>query len=227
MKPEKIDYTPEGCTQTPYARARQAYVGLIGSTRARAAGWQRAFFVSMAALIVAIAGLIYQSGKAKVTPYVVEVDKWGEVRVVGKAESSTYTPRANAIKHFLSQFVTGICSVPTDPVVMRKNFLNAYNFVTAKGKNTLDAYARARDPFSQVGKLKVAVDIRQVLKVSDTTYQVEWTEKAFGANGTTMRSQGYSGIFEIKFKQPRTEKLILANPLGIFIDFFNISKRLS
>ena len=227
MKPKRIDFTPPEPPGTIYAKARQVYGDRIGRAHLQAVRWQRAFFLAMLALVLAVAGLIYASARARVTPYVVEVDKWGEVRTVGKAANDHYTPRANAIKHFLAQFVTRICSVPTDPVVMRKNFLTAYNFVTLKGKNTLDAFARELDPFAKIGKTKVAVDIRQVLKISDRSYQVDWHQTAYGANGTRLGSQDYSGIFEIRIKPPRTEKMILANPLGIFIDFFNISQRLS
>ena len=227
MKPKKIDFTPTEQPDSIYEKARQVYGDRIGRAHLQAVRWQRAFFLAMLALVLAVAGLIYQLTRAHVTPYVVEVDKWGEVRTVGRAANDQYTPRANAIKHFLAQFVTRICSVPTDPVVMRKNFLTAYNFVTLKGKNTLDAFARELDPFDKVGKRKVAVDVHQVLKISDRSYQVDWNQKEYGANGTKVRSQDYSGIFEIKIKPPHSEKMILANPLGIFIDFFNISQRLS
>ena len=48
--------------------------------------------------------------------------------------------------------------MPADPVVVRQNWLRAYDFTTDKGALFLNDYARANDPFTQVGKVKISVD---------------------------------------------------------------------
>ena len=43
-------------------------------------------------------------------------------------------------------------SLSIDPVVVRQNWLKAYNFVTDKAAVTLNEYARGNDPFAKVGR---------------------------------------------------------------------------
>ena len=227
MEKEKIDFEPEGVAETPYLRAKQDYDDLIGSSRIQAKNWRLAFFASFLIVIVLSAGLIYQSSKATVTPYIIEVDKTGSVNFVGKPVAANYKPKQAAIKHFLSQFIVNIRSVPTDPIVMRKNFLNAYNFVTTKGKNTLDNYAMVQDPFSKIGDMAIAVEISSVSEISENSFQVEWLEQVFSQSGLLKDRSRYTSIINFIVKKPKNEKMLLSNPLGIFIDFFSVSKELS
>jgi type IV secretory pathway TrbF-like protein len=63
--------------------------------------------------------------------------------------------------------------------------------------------------------------------ISDNSYQVQWSEQAFDRNGVLVESVRYTGIFNITIQEPTTEKMILSNPLGLFIDFFSLSQELS
>jgi type IV secretory pathway TrbF-like protein len=227
MDCQKLDFKPQGEPESPYYRAKQEFDDLIGNARVRAKNWRMAFFACAGLAALLGLGVIIVSTQARVTPYIVEVDTTGSVKLVGKAVATNYRPTTAAIKHFLGRFVTNIRSVPTDPIVMRKSFLEAYNFVTAKGRNTLNAYAVEQDPFSKLGDTAVSVEISSVSAISDNSYQVQWSEQAFGRNGVLVESVRYTGIFNITIQEPTTEKMILSNPLGLFIDFFSLSQELS
>ncbi len=207
--------------ETPYQRAKQAFDDLIGNARVQAANWRLAFFGCLILLLIAVTGLIVVSLKVRVIPYVVEVNQQGAVNLVGRAEQ-TYQPSLAAIKYFVSQFVTWIRSIPVDPVVLRQNFLNSYNFVTPKGKNTLSAYAQEQDPFKKLGQKAVSVDLSSIVKLSENSYQVMWIEQEYSSSGAPVQKKGYTGVFNLEFRTPKDEKAVFANPLGIYIDFFNI-----
>ena len=220
---KKLDFKPEGNLETPYQRARQEFDDFIGSARVQAANWRLFSMCLLGLLLVAILGIIYFATRSTVVPYIVEVNEHGAVNLVGKAEK-LYRPGDAATEFFLGQFVSQIRSIPTDAIIMRNNYLGAYNFLTPKGANTLNAYAKEWDPFKQLGKKAVAVEVSSAVKMSDNSFQLNWTEQEFSSNGTPTPRQSYTGIFNVVFKTPKDEKLLRVNPLGIFIEFFNISK---
>jgi type IV secretion system protein VirB5 len=226
-KTEKLNYTPDSVAETPYQRAKQEFDDLIGNARLQAYHWRLAFFCTILVLLVNVVGMIFLSSQSKIIPYIVEVDSAGSVRLIGKASKVTYEPNIQSIKYFLSLFVRNIRTIPADQVLLKKNFLNAYHFVTAKGQNLLNEYARAYDPFTKQKEYVIAIEISNVVKMSNKSYQVQWIEQIFSKNGHKINQHRYTGIFSIRFSTPGNEKMLQQNPLGLFIDFFNISKNLN
>ncbi|MGD0234765.1 MAG: conjugal transfer protein TrbF [Syntrophorhabdales bacterium] len=218
-----MKFQPATGPETPYQRARQAFDDLIGNARMQAANWRMACFGCLALLFIAIVGLIWVSLKVRVVPYIIEVNQEGAVNVVARAEQ-TYQPSLAAVKYFVSQFVTWVRSIPVDPVVLRQNFLNSYNFVTPKGRNTLNAYAQEQDPFKKLGQKAVSVELSSVVKLSETSYQAMWTEQEYSSSGAPVTKKAYTGVFNLEFRTPKDERTLFANPLGVYVDFFNISQ---
>jgi type IV secretory pathway TrbF-like protein len=149
--------TPEPVT--PYQRAAQAWDDRIGSARVQARNWRLAFFGTLALSGGLAGGLVWQSARGHIVPWVVQVDHLGEAQAVAPAEVG-YRPTDPQIAFHLARFVEEVRSIPADPVVVRQNWLRAYDFTTDKGALFLNDYARANDPFTQVGKVQVAVDCR-------------------------------------------------------------------
>jgi len=227
IQTEKINFTSDSNAETPYQHAKQEFDNLIGNARLQAYHWRLAFFCTVLVLCVTVIGMIFLSSQSKIIPYIVEVDSTGAVRLVGKAHKINYEPNIQTIKYFLSLFVKNIRSIPADQVLLKKNFLNAYNFVTTKGRNLLNEYARGYDPFTKQKEYVISIEISNVVKMSDKSYQVQWTEQVFSKNGRMINQNRYTGIFTINFSTPTDEDILQKNPLGLFIDFFNISKNLN
>jgi type IV secretion system protein VirB5 len=76
--------------------------------------------------------LVWQSLQSRVVPYVVEVDHLGEARAVTPAEAA-YQPTDPQIAWFLSRFIKDVRSRSLDPVLMRGDWLQAYDFVSPRG----------------------------------------------------------------------------------------------
>src|SRR3546814_2091177 len=76
-------------------------------------------------------GLVWRSAQSIVTPYVIEVDQSGQVRTVGEA-ATPYRPADAQIAHHLARFVTLVRSLSIDPIVVRQNWLDAYDYTTDK-----------------------------------------------------------------------------------------------
>ena len=81
----------------------------------------------------------------------VEVDRTGEARSVEPA-TADYQPTDPQIAFHLARFVEQVRSLPADAIVVRQNWLRAYEFTTDRGATALNDYARSADPFSHVGR---------------------------------------------------------------------------
>src|SRR3546814_7889639 len=71
---------------TPYQRAAQVWDDRIGSARSAAKNWRLAFFGCLALSGGLSAGLVWQSARGHITPWVVEVDKLGAAQAVAPAD---------------------------------------------------------------------------------------------------------------------------------------------
>jgi len=214
--------TPE--PETPYHRAGQVWDDRIGSARVQARNWRLAFFGMLTLSGGLAGGLVWQSARSSVTPWVVEVDKLGAARTVAPAETG-FRPSDPQIAWHLAHFIGQVRSLPADPVVLRQNWLEAYNFVTDKGALALNDYARAADPFGRIGRSQVSVDIVSVIRASDDSFRITWVERRYvdDALATTER---WSAIVTVVLQTPTDAERLKKNPLGIYVHAINWSKEL-
>ena len=210
---------------TPYQRAAQVWDDRIGSARVAARNWRLAFFGCLALSGGLSAGLVWQSARSHITPWVVEVDKLGEARTVAPADAD-YRPTDPQIAFHLARFIEQVRSVPTDPIVLRENWLRAYDFTTDKGGLALNDYARNNDPFALVGKMQVAVDVSSVIRASNDSFRIAWTERRY-ADGALAETSRWSAILTVTVQTPRTPDGLRKNPLGVFVNALNWSKELA
>lgn len=215
--------TPEPVT--PYQRASQVWDDRIGSARVQAKSWRLAFFGCLALSGGLAGGLVWQSARGTIVPWVVQIDKLGEAQAVAPAQAG-YQPSDPQIAFHLARFIENVRTIPADPVVLRQDWLRAYDFTTDKGAIVLNDYARGNDPFAQAGKVQVAVDVSSVIRASPDSFRVAWTERRYqdGALADTAR---WSAILTIAIQTPRTPDGLRKNPLGVFVDALNWSKELS
>jgi len=210
---------------TPYQRAAQVWDERIGSARVQARSWRLAFF---GALLISggLAGaLVWHSARGTITPWVVEVDKLGEARAVAPADAD-YRPTDPQTAFHLARFIEHVRAVPADPVVLKKDWLSAYDFTTAAGAQMLNDHARSNDPFAEVGKTQVAVDVSSVIRASKDSFRIAWTERRY-QDGSLIETSRWSAILTVTHVPPRTPDALRRNPLGVFVSAISWSKELS
>lgn len=215
--------TPEAVT--PYQRAAQLWDDRIGSARVQAKNWRLAFFGCLALSGGLAGGLVWQSARGHITPWVVEVDKLGEARAVAPAETG-FQPSDPQIAWHLARFIENVRTIPADPIVLRQDWLRAYDFATEKGAQALNDYARNNDPFAEVSKIQVAVDVSSVIRASPSSFRVAWIERRY-QDGSLIETSRWSAILSVVHRTPRSADDLRKNPLGIFVDALNWSKELS
>jgi type IV secretion system protein VirB5 len=148
--------TPE--PETPYQRAAQAWDERIGSARVQARNW-RFMALGELFLIAGLAGaLVWQSARGTIVPWVVQVDRLGEAQAVAPAIAN-FRPTDPQIAWHLARFIEQVRGIAADPIIVRQNWLRAYDFATDRGALALNDFARASDPFGRVGRQQVAVEV--------------------------------------------------------------------
>ena len=210
--------------ETPYQRAGQVWDDRIGSARVQAKNWRLAFFGALAISGGLATGLVWQSARGTVTPWVVQVDRFGQAQAVAPA-TANYRPTDPEIAWHLARFIEDVRSVPSDPVVLRRNWLEAYNYVTDKGALALNDYARTDDPFVKVGKTQVSVDVSSVIRASDNSFRVEWVERRY-VDSVLASTERWSAILTIAIQPPTDAERLKKNPLGVYVHALNWSKEL-
>ena len=219
---QRYGQTPEPVT--PYQQAAQLWDERIGSSRVQARNWRLMSFGSLMLSACLGAGVVWQSLESRVTPYVVEVDKLGEVRAVSPAIES-YQPNDAQIAWHLARFIGNVRSVSIDPVLVRQNWLEAYDFATDRAALFLNDYARTNDPFTGVGTRSVSVQVTSVVRASDSSFQVKWTEDSY-ERGSPAGTTRWTAILTLIIQQPRTTDVLRKNPLGLYVNGIAWSREL-
>jgi len=209
---------------TPYQKASQVWDTRMGAARVQARNWRLMAFGCLTLSLGLSGGVVWQAGKSTIVPYVVELETGGTVRTIGPAIEN-YKPSDAQIAFHLAGFIEKVRSLSIDPVIVRQNWLKAYDFATARAANTLNDFARENDPFSKVGERTVAVEVSSVVRASDTSFQIRWLERTY-LNGSLSRTDRWTGVFSIIIEPPRDVEILRKNPLGIYVHGLNWSRDL-
>ncbi|GBQ47941.1 conjugal transfer protein TrbF [Komagataeibacter europaeus] len=209
---------------TPYQKAAQAWDERIGSARLQARNWRLMAFGSLVLSAGLGVGLVWQSARGTIMPWVVQVDHLGQAQVVAPATAG-YMPADPQIAWYLAQFVHDVRALSSDPVVVRQNWLRSYDFTTTSGAQALNDYARLNDPFSRIGHEQVEVDIASVIRASPSSFRVAWTEHHY-RDGAFTGTERWTAIVSVVLRTPRDADHLRKNPLGIYVSAINWSKEL-
>ncbi|WP_343312857.1 conjugal transfer protein TrbF [Brucella sp. BE17] len=211
--------------ETPYQKAAQAWDERIGSARVQAKNWR---IMAVGSLILSAgfaSALVWQSARGTVVPWVVQVDNLGQSQAVAPAVAD-YRPTDPQIAFHLGRFIEQTRSIASDAIIVRQNWLRAYEFTTDRGAATLNDYARANDPFTRVGRQQIAVEVSSVIRASNDSFRVAWTERHY-ENGQLSATERWTAILTIVIQTPRDAERLRANPLGIYVNAISWSREMS
>ena len=211
--------------ETPYQRAAQVWDDRIGSARVQARNWRIMAFCSLFMSAGFATALVWQSARGTVVPWVVQVDRLGQAQTVAAA-TADYRPTDPQVAWHLARFIEEVRSIPADPIIVRQNWLRAYEWTTDRGASALNDYARTNDPFVKVGKQQIAVEVSSVIRASADSFRVAWTEKRY-ENGQLAGTERWTAILTIVIQPPRDADRLRANPLGIYVNAINWSREMS
>ena len=211
--------------ETPYQKAAQVWDERIGSARVQAKNWRYMAFGSLILSAGFASALVWQSARGTVVPWVVQVDNLGQAQTVAPAVAD-YRPTDPQLAFHLGRFIEQVRAIPADAIIVRQNWLRAYEWTTDRGAAALNDYARANDPFAKVGRQQIAVEVSSVIRASPNSFRVAWTERHY-ENGQLSSTERWTAILTIVIQPPRNTERLRANPLGIYVNAISWSREMS
>lgn len=216
-------HTPQ--PETPFQKAGQLWDERIGSARVQARNWRMMAFGSLLLSAGLASALIWQSARGTVTPWVVQIDKLGQAQAIAPAIAD-YKPTDPQIAFHLAHFIEDVRSIPADAVILRQQWLRAYDFTTDRGASALNDFARTHDPFANLGKTQIAVDVSSVIRASPDSFRISWTQRRY-ENGQLAATERWTAILSIILQTPHDPERLRKNPLGVYVTAIHWSKELA
>jgi type IV secretion system protein TrbF len=190
--------------------------------------WQLVAFWLLGLLTVIIVAYARLAGSTHVVPYVIEVDRLGQIAAAGPV-SAMKDPEPRLVASQLAAFVRAVRTVlpATPPEIGADVMRQAYGFIdqTSPAANTLNAYFAdaTHDPRVLGRTLTREVRVTSTLLVPGTsTWKVRWTETELPLEvGVLTRTTAWEGYVTVRLRPPDTADAMRDNPLGVFITSIN------
>ncbi|MCD0253088.1 hypothetical protein JWH16_04365 [Xanthomonas campestris pv. campestris] len=205
----------------PYSRAKAEFNDIHGQPIVQAKNWRFVAIMTSAIALVAVGGLAVRANQSRYIPYVVQVDKFGAAQAVGLANKGEVNDE-RIIRAFLNRFIKDARLVTFDPAVQKEAINRVFAVLannTAANAKMSEFYATG-NPFARGQTEGVEADISSILRISDKSWQIAWTERTRDPSGTVRNEGVWKATVTIAFNAPTEEAQILMNPLGMYvIDF--------
>jgi type IV secretion system protein VirB5 len=207
----------------PFRAQDKKYADLLLNAQKEKKMYQVIALVCLAFTGLAICGLFYGVSLQKNIPYLVNVMPTGESRYLGEVRySGELQIPESAVQFQVKTFLTYLRTVSGDYDMLYRDISLCYNMVTPECGNKMTAELTGNSPFkaSKAGT-KRTLQIESVLKLTNGTYQLDWIEST-SSSGGQVRRERLRGLFTVKLLAP-SDKNIQTNPLGIYIDNYDIT----
>jgi len=181
------------------------------------------YFIGIGSIILFSVSLILffvSLQRQDIVPVLVNVMPSGEAAYLGEVRTGGggfQVPEA-AIRFQVREFISNLRSVPVDIQVMNEKLTKCYHAIAKAYEPYLTRIIREQGFFSLVGKIRRSVEIESVLRITNNSYQVDWTETTSESNGMQQRHK-MRALLTVVTIEPEPD-FIETNPLGIFIEDF-------
>lgn len=185
--------------------------------------WQLVSFALLLLQGILVAAYVSLASRARITPYVVEVDRHGRALALGPVEPLTRTDE-RFLRYQLSLFVRDLRTVSADPATQRDLLYRAYAHVDGTARTFLDQYFTrpGNDPRLLARQLVRTVYVTAVLPVPDSTsWRVQWEEHETPRNFGSPSVSAWEAYLTVRIVPPQTTDVIHNNPLGLYVTEIN------
>lgn len=214
-------------TRSVHLDARREWNERYGDYIKQAANWRLAAIGALGVTAIAVAGLVYVSGKSHVVPYVVEVDKLGATLPIAPADQAAKVD-SRIVRAQLANWISDIRSVYVDAAAENKSVRQAYALLDQRkaGAAFVNEYMQANDPFKRAQSEIVSVEVRSVLPIAGDSWRVEWDETVRSREGALKSTSSWQATIQTTIIPPNSEAALMVNPVGIYITAVSWSQRL-
>lgn len=206
----------------PYLAARNEFQSAFGDLAKGKRNWQLVAVAFLALLAFVLAAYVDLASGARVVPYLVQVDKLGQVASVGRADRLA-APEPRLVAAQLAEFIRDVRTVlPALAARAQSQLLErGYAFVDQRAAGVLNQYFAdpAHDPRVLGTELSREVTVTSVLPIpQSSTWSIRWTETTYPvAPGGVSTTSSWDAYLTVRLVPPTTADAIDRNPLGVYI----------
>ncbi len=213
--------------ENPYLAARQEWNERYGSYVMAARAWRIVGITGMLMAVIGFSYALYQSTQVKLVPYIVEVDRLGTAVSAGFPQQIEYAD-ARVVRATLGSFVSNFRSVTPDAVVQKQYIDRTYALLRTSDPATekINAWFRGNSPFDRAVTMTVAIEVTNIVPLSNQSYQIDWTEFQRDRQGKELGTRRYRGIATVTLTPPQDEAVIRFNPIGLYLRDFEWTAQL-
>jgi len=214
-------------SENPYLVARQEWSERYGSYVKAAAAWRTVGILALAMAVTGFGYAVYLSTQVRLVPYIVEVDKLGTSVTAGFPEQIEYAD-ARVVRAALGNFVTSFRSITPDAVVQKQYIDRTYALLRTSDPSTqkVNGWFRGNSPFEKAKTSTVAIEVNNIVALSQQTYQIDWTEYERDRKGKETGTRRFRGIATVALTAPQDEAIIRVNPIGLYVRDFDWTAQL-
>ena len=196
-----------------YLANRQEWNERYGVFIRDARRWRLIAAASLTIAAICAIGMVLTAQQPKLLPYIVELDT--SKQAVAAYPAVEAKPNDSLTRALLAQWIADWRLVTVDPQVQRKaiNRVFAYLGQGLAANQVLAEWYRGNDPFERAASETVHAKVEQVLRLSDLTWRVEWTETVRNRDGELIDAPQFAATVTIT-RTPVTPQTILVNPTG-------------
>ena len=205
-----------------FIQARHEFANAFGDLARGKRNWQVIAFTLAGLLTVQVLAYIRLSSSAQLVPYVVQVDRLGQVMAAGVVDPLK-SPDQRLVASQLGEFIRNIRTVlPADAAHAQAELLRrGYAFVGPEAAAFLNEHFSRpeNDPRLLGTRLSRLVDVTSVLRVpSSDVWKLRWIEEGRPLHpGEDRQVRGWEGYVTVKLAAPPTAEAVEDNPLGVHI----------
>lgn len=215
----------------PYLNGKLVWADYLGSMIGSRNLWIVVALISLCCCLTSISGIIYIGSQSKFIPYIIEVDKLGQVQNMGIANQYGNTMQnPKIINLMLNDIIIDYRTVSVDNELTTQRLTRLYAKLqdNAPAKSKISEYlaSEINNPYLRNSKESVSVIVRSILKTTQTTYTIEWTEYVRNLSGQVISESNWKGIFTIQFLDVSNKGFdeLLNNPVGLYLQDFDIQR---
>lgn len=208
-----------------YLEGKAAYSTILEASAATARGWRLCTIIAICIAGIAIAGVVFIGSQSKIKPVLVVMkDDFIPVGIFAPQTAIAINDE-RVTKAILARLITSFRTVSTDRDLQGKLVNELAEFV----KRGSSAFAKIQsyladkktNPFTRAKKETVEVKIVNVLKITASTWQVDWIERTRARNGQENIPLNYRANLTFTHMTSVPATTLLVNPTGLLVSGFN------
>lgn len=198
----------------------EKYSDIYAGLAANAMTWRIVSIILGTMLLFSFIAFVSVAKNTKVIPYVVQVDQHGYSIPIKPLDHSDIDNRIiiSQIGQFISNARIRVLNKDAQIQFVKLSYRcigegsNAYKKLTNYYKESIPTNAKSA----------VEIQVQSIVPISENVYNAEWRETFIADGGPVTKY--YKGIFQIEVSPPLQIENLIANPLGIFIEDFQIQE---